>query len=76
MSLDHMPQNIALGIAKALVDVHAAGIVHRDIKPSNILLQNGIERVQITDFGLARAADELTIGSGHGPVHHFYRMWA
>src|SRR5262249_11372546 len=27
-----------------------------DIKPANILLENGIERVKITDFGLARAA--------------------
>jgi hydroxymethylpyrimidine/phosphomethylpyrimidine kinase len=21
------------------------------------------------------AADRLSIGSGHGPVHHFYRSW-
>ena len=26
--------------------------MHRDIKPSNILLENGVERVKITDFGL------------------------
>jgi serine/threonine protein kinase len=44
----------ALGLAAA----HAQGLVHRDIKPSNILLENGVERVKITDFGLARAIDD------------------
>ena len=50
-------QQIAAGLAAA----HGHGIVHRDIKPANILLQNGIERVQITDFGLARAVDDVSI---------------
>src|SRR5262249_17948992 len=36
-------------------------LVHRDIKPSNILLENGIERVKITDFGLARAVDDASL---------------
>src|SRR5262249_26497605 len=31
------------------------------IKPSNILLENGVERVKITDFGLARAVDDIGI---------------
>ncbi|MCA9050192.1 MAG: serine/threonine protein kinase, partial [Planctomycetaceae bacterium] len=34
---------------------------HRDIKPANILLENGVERVKITDFGLARAVDDITV---------------
>ena len=46
----------ALGLAAA----HAQGLVHRDIKPSNILLENGVERVKITDFGLARAIDDAS----------------
>jgi hydroxymethylpyrimidine/phosphomethylpyrimidine kinase len=25
--------------------------------------------------GAIRAADDLTVGSGHGPVHHFDRLW-
>ncbi len=50
-------QQIAAGLAAA----HGHGIIHRDIKPANILLQNGIERVQITDFGLARAVDDVAI---------------
>ena len=48
-------------IAAGLAAAHEQGLIHRDIKPSNILLQNGIERVQITDFGLARATDDVSI---------------
>ena len=40
---------------------HAQGLVHRDIKPANILLENGVERVKITDFGLARAVDDASL---------------
>src|SRR5262249_4202773 len=35
--------------------------VHRDVKPANILLENGIERVKLTDFGLARAIDDHSL---------------
>ncbi len=48
-------------IAAGLAAAHAQGLVHRDIKPANILLEEGIERVAITDFGLARAVDDATI---------------
>ena len=50
-------QQAACGLAAA----HAQGLVHRDIKPANILLENGVERVKITDFGLARAADDARL---------------
>ena len=46
-------------IARGLAAAHAQGLVHRDIKPANILLENGVERVKITDFGLAHAVDDV-----------------
>jgi serine/threonine-protein kinase len=49
---------IGLQAATGLAAAHAQGLVHRDIKPSNILLENGVERVKLTDFGLARAVDD------------------
>src|SRR4029450_481061 len=52
---------IGLQIAAGLAAAHAQGLVHRDIKPANILLENGIERVKITDFGLARSIDDVRI---------------
>jgi serine/threonine protein kinase len=48
-------------VASGLAAAHNQGLIHRDIKPSNILLENGIERLQITDFGLARAADDASL---------------
>jgi serine/threonine protein kinase len=47
-----LSQQIANGLSAA----HRNGVIHRDIKPANIMLEDGIERVKITDFGLAKAA--------------------
>ncbi len=48
-------------VAAGLAAAHEQGLVHRDIKPANILLEQGVERVAITDFGLARAADDASM---------------
>ena len=48
-------------VAAGLAAAHSQGLVHRDIKPENILLEEGVERVTITDFGLARAVDDNTV---------------
>jgi serine/threonine protein kinase/WD40 repeat protein len=64
---------IAMQTASGLAAAHAQGLVHRDIKPANILLENGIERVKITDFGLARAADDASLsqsGIAAGTPHY------
>jgi serine/threonine protein kinase len=52
---------VAMQIASGLAAAHAQGLVHRDIKPANILLEDGVERLKITDFGLARAADDASL---------------
>jgi serine/threonine-protein kinase len=51
---------IAMQTALALGAAHDSGLVHRDIKPANILLDRGVERVRVADFGLARTASEAS----------------
>ncbi|MEZ6126902.1 MAG: protein kinase [Planctomycetaceae bacterium] len=52
---------IGMQAAKGLAAAHAQGIVHRDIKPANIFLDQNVERVQLMDFGLARAVDDASL---------------
>jgi WD40 repeat protein/tRNA A-37 threonylcarbamoyl transferase component Bud32 len=58
---------IGMQVANGLAAAHAQGLVHRDIKPANILLENGVQRVKITDFGLARAAADAGL-TEHGVI--------
>ena len=54
----HIGRQIAAGLAAA----HSLGLIHRDIKPANVLLEKGVVlKVKITDFGLARTADDASL---------------
>jgi len=56
---------IGMQIASGLAAAHSQGLVHRDIKPANILVDNQVNRVVITDFGLARCeTDESMTKTG------------
>jgi eukaryotic-like serine/threonine-protein kinase len=51
-------------VARALAHAHARGVVHRDLKPANILVCDILvcdREPVLTDFGVARAGDELRV---------------
>jgi serine/threonine protein kinase len=52
---------IGLQAAAGLAAAHTQGLVHRDVKPANILLESGVDRAYLTDFGLARATDDANL---------------
>ena len=52
---------VGLQISAGLEAAHAQGLIHRDIKPANIMLESDVDRVMITDFGIAKAIDDLRL---------------
>ena len=53
---------VGVQVARGLAAAHGQGLVHRDIKPANILqADDSVERVVLSDFGLARAADDARL---------------
>jgi predicted Ser/Thr protein kinase len=57
---------LAGGLAEALRDIHAQGIVHRDLTPWNILVSD--DGPMVVDFGIARAADDTRLTRTGAPM--------
>jgi serine/threonine protein kinase len=71
--------HIAAQTLNALGHAHRSGVVHRDVKPENIIIVGGVasdpweESVKVTDFGIARMADDSTLtatGAVLGTAHY------
>jgi serine/threonine-protein kinase len=52
--------DIVAQTARALYSAHQDGLVHRDVKPGNLLITPD-GQVKITDFGIARVADQVSL---------------
>ncbi|MCL1861967.1 MAG: protein kinase, partial [Defluviitaleaceae bacterium] len=70
---DETTLGVTIQVAEGLAEAHSNGIIHLDIKPQNILISNA-SIVKVTDFGIARAAKNVTLNAGAGSmgsVHYF-----
>ncbi|TXH15444.1 MAG: serine/threonine protein kinase [Mycobacterium sp.] len=59
-----MPPNqvtkIVTAVASALDYAHSRGLLHRDIKPANVMLTDDMQRILLTDFGIARSINDTS----------------
>jgi PAS domain S-box-containing protein len=45
--------HLAIGLARALGQMHARGLIHKDVKPANVFVEQATGRVRLTGFGIA-----------------------
>ncbi len=50
---------LAVGLAEAVVAIHASGIIHRDLKPTNVLM--GASSPKVVDFGISHAPESTAL---------------
>lgn len=55
--------------AEALAYAHGQGVLHRDVKSANLLLETARDRLFVSDFGLARAAEASGGSSAQSDAH-------
>jgi serine/threonine-protein kinase len=55
-------------LAKGLAASHHVDVIHRDLKPTNVMVSGGfqLDSIKITDFGIAKMADEEIIEAVEG----------
>jgi serine/threonine-protein kinase len=63
-----MPVDLVLKLFHQVLDgvgaAHAEGVIHRDLKPANILIRRRDAVAKVTDFGIAKAEEDIQAGRG------------
>src|SRR4051794_34043721 len=54
-------EDVTKQICAGLDAAHATGVVHRDLKPDNVLIERATGRAVLTDFGIARSAEDPSV---------------